>query len=210
MTISKRIATAISLVVTVLVMAGVGAPPALAESHPFLRSFGSFSNPNGIAVNEASGDVYVADLGTNTVYKFDSSGAPVNFSSLGSNALTGSATPAGSFAFPELPDTPAAIAVNNSKSPSDPSADDLYVMDAGHGTIDKFSASGKYLSQITGFAEGELLGIGVNGDGSAWGGPGIGGGVAGRSSDGAVWLGDGGDRDDAGVGSGWRCVAVQT
>ena len=46
-----------------------------------IGEFGSFSNPNGIAVDEATGDVYVADIGTNTVYKFDASGNPVNFTS---------------------------------------------------------------------------------------------------------------------------------
>jgi len=56
------------------------ASPAFAETHPFTNiSFGrsateTFSNPNGIAVDESTGDVYVTDLGTNTVSKFDSSG----------------------------------------------------------------------------------------------------------------------------------------
>ena len=54
----------------------------------------------------------------------------------------------------------------------DPSAGDLYVMDGGHGVIDKFSPEGRYLSQIGGFppstgsAEGELLGLGVDGSGT--------------------------------------------
>ena len=54
----------------------------------------------------------------------------------------------------------------------DPSAGDLYVMDAGHGVIDKFSPEGSYLSQIGGFppstgsAEGELLGLGVDASGA--------------------------------------------
>ena len=91
---------------------------------------------------------------------------------LGSNALTGIATPAGSFSFPSAYGTPAAIAVDNSTSPSDPSAGDLYVMDAGHGVIDKFSPDGEYLSQITGFApatgssERELLGLAVDASGT--------------------------------------------
>ena len=157
------------------------ASPALAESHPpaVPSSFGSFSNPNGIAVDESTGDVYVADIGTQTVYKFDASGNPVNFTAgagIGSNALTGipaqSGKPAESFSFPNVYGTPAAIAVDNSKSLSDPSAGDLYVMDAGHGVIDKFSPDGSYLSQIGGFtpstgsADGELLGLGVDGGGT--------------------------------------------
>ena len=45
-------------------------------------------------------------------------------------------------------------------------------MDGGHGVIDKFSPEGSYLSQIGGFtpstgsAEGELLGLGVDGSGT--------------------------------------------
>ncbi len=146
--------------------------PALAETHPFVSEFGSFSNPNGIAVNESSGDVYVADIGTDTVSRFDADGNPVEFPALHSNVLTGAATPAGSFSFPSLYGSPAAIAVDNSSSPSDPSAGDLYVMDAGDGVIDKFSPEGRYLSQIGGFppstgsAEGELLGLGVDESGT--------------------------------------------
>ena len=178
---SRRIATAVLLVVGVVVALGAGAPSALAETHPFLEPLGgssspdTFTNPNGIAIDESNGDVYVADLGTETVYRFDESGKPVNFSAFGTyvkgSGLTG--TPAGTFSFPSAAyGTPAAIAVDNSKSPSDSSAGDLYVMDAGHGVIDKFSPSGEYLSQITGFppatgsAEHELLGIAVDANGT--------------------------------------------
>ncbi|HTC59649.1 MAG TPA: hypothetical protein VK691_05955 [Solirubrobacteraceae bacterium] len=161
---------AVGLVVTVLVVMGVGVSPALAETHPLLTSFGRtpsepFTNPNGIAVEESTGDVYVADMGTGTVYRFDASGAPVDFSALGTNALTGGATPAKSFLFPETTGTPAAIAIDNSGSPSDPSAGDLYVMDTGHNVIDKFNAKGEYLSQITGPFSGELRGLGVEAKG---------------------------------------------
>ncbi len=159
---------------------GVTASPALAESHPKIGEFGTFSNPNGIAVDESTGDVYVADIGTQTVYKFDASGNSVNFTAgagTGTNALTGipaqSGNPAELFSFPNVYGTPAAIAVDNSKSPSDPSAGDLYVMDGGHSVIDKFSPEGAYLSQIGGFPpsygdpEGErLLGLGVDGSGT--------------------------------------------
>jgi hypothetical protein len=149
------------------------------EPHPFQNvSFGRsatepFANPNGIAVDESTGDVYVADLGADTIYKFDANGVPVDFSALGSNALTGIDTPTNEFAFPAaLPGTPAAIAVDNSTSPSDPSRGDLYVMDAGRGAIDKFSSDGKYLDQIAGYtpatgsSEHELLGVAVDGSGT--------------------------------------------
>jgi DNA-binding beta-propeller fold protein YncE len=167
MTRSRRIPTALSLAVAVIVALGAGASPALAagEAHPLLSSFGSFSSPNGIAIDESTGDVYVADIGTNTVYKFDANGKPVEFSAFHSNALTGGATPAGSFSFPLVYGTPAALAVDNSTNGSDSSRGDLYVMDAGNGVIDKFSPEGRYLSQMGGFG-GELLGLGVDGSGT--------------------------------------------
>ncbi|HWX45970.1 MAG TPA: hypothetical protein VNY52_11695, partial [Solirubrobacteraceae bacterium] len=179
MTRSRRIPTALSLAVAVIVALGAGASPALAagEAHPFLREFGrsateAFSNPNGIAIDESTGEVYVADIGTDSVYKFNANGEPEEFAALHSHALTGTTTEAKSFSFPSLYGSPAAITVDNSSSPSDPSAGDLYVMDGGHGVIDKFSPEGRYLSQIGGFtpstgvAEGELLGLGVDGSGT--------------------------------------------
>ena len=168
----------LALAVVVSAWLSLGSVLALAgEAHPLVGEFGSFSNPNGIAVDESTGDVYVADIGTDTVYRFDASGSPVNFSELGSDELPGAATPAGSFSFPSVYGSPAAIAVDNAcvqHTPAltgkaceefDPSAGDLYVMDAGHGVIDKFSPEGRYLNQMGGF-EGELLGLGVDGSGT--------------------------------------------
>ncbi len=184
MTRSRRIPTALSLAVAVIAVLGAGASPALAagDAHPLLREFArsateAFSNPNGIAIDESTGEVYVADIGTASVYKFNANGEPEEFAALHSHALTGAATPAGSFSFPSLSGSPAAIAVDNSGSPSDPSAGDLYVMDVGHGVIDKFSPEGGYLSQIGGFTPstgsaegerltGELLGLGIDGSGT--------------------------------------------
>jgi NHL repeat len=175
-----RFGVALVAVVGLWLSLGSASAFAVAEPHPKMGEFGSFSDPNGIAVDESTGDVYVADIGTQTVHRFDESGNPVNFTAgagIGSNALTGipaqSGKPAESFSFPNVYGTPAAIAVDNSRSPADPSAGDLYVMDAGHGVIDKFSASGEYLSQITGFtpagggiSEDELLGLGVDAAGT--------------------------------------------
>ncbi len=197
MTRSRRIPTALSLAVAVIVSLGAGASPALAgEAHPVLHEFGrnateAFLNPNGIAVEESTGDVYVADIATtNAVYKFDANGGPVNFNfPAGSkeapgNALKGADTPAESFSFPAEYGSPAALAVDNAcvqHTPVltgkaceefDPSAGDLYVMDSGHGVIDKFGPEGRYLTQIGGFTpatgspEGKLLGLGVDGSGT--------------------------------------------
>src|SRR5487761_1500171 len=129
----------VALAAVLGVWLSLGSVAALAgEVHPKVGEFGSFANPNGIAVDEATGDVYVAGIGANTVYKFDASGSPANFSALGSNALTHS------FSFPSRYGSPAAIAVDNAcvqHAPAltgraceefDPSAGDLYAMDGGH------------------------------------------------------------------------------
>jgi hypothetical protein len=164
----RILGAAISL--TLVVILTVGVNPALADTHPFQFSFGSLANPNGIAVDESSGDVYVADLGSSTVSqsvsKFDPAGNLIE--SWGTKGvLDGSATSAGPFAFPATEaGTPAAIAVDNSTSPSDGSRGDLYVMDAGHNVIDKFNANGETLTPITGPLAGELLGLGVDADGN--------------------------------------------
>src|SRR6185437_3886987 len=71
-----------------------------------------------------------------------------------------------SLAFPNAPDTPAAIAVDDSTSASDQSAGDLYVLDATHSKIDKFKADGTYLNQIA--LNGEALGVGVDAGGRVY------------------------------------------
>jgi hypothetical protein len=265
--------------VALLTALGFGSTLALAEVHPKIGEFGPLTNPNGIAVDESTGDVYVADLSgvseqqtvalegaptggsftlefegqktaslavgesapsgeqvqaalgelskigagnvsvtqsgglpetvtytvtfqgvlasrgvpqlvcdgsaltggsspscktaittagvENKVYKFDAEGHPVEFQALKSNVLTGFATPAESFAFPNVPGNPAAIAVDNSKNASDPSAGDVYVLDAGHEVIDKFDSTGKYLGQIAGPPEHPpFLGVGVDANGN--------------------------------------------
>jgi hypothetical protein len=173
--VPRRLLAPTIAVLAVVVGLGAGASPALAEeTHPFLGPLGGslspdkFTNPNGIAVEESTGDVYVADIATNTVYRFDASGAPVDFSALGTNALTGG--PAHSFSFLDTPGTPAEIAVDNAcvrHTPAlsgaectqfDANAGDLYVLDGGHGVIDRFNAKGEYLGPIPGPATGFALG----------------------------------------------------
>jgi phosphodiesterase/alkaline phosphatase D-like protein len=163
----------------------LNAVPALAlEEHPFLGEItgggtptGSFGGPSGVAVDEATGTLYVADIPHHSVDKLTLTGEPVNFEALGASALSGAATPAGSFAFPSesLLLTPAGVAVDN--APLSPSFNDIYVVDAGHAVIDKFAPSGAYLGQLTGTTGGPFdhegtfggpYGVGVDGSGNAW------------------------------------------
>jgi NHL repeat-containing protein len=116
---------------------------------------GQLSGPVGVAVDESSGDVYVADAGNNRVEELGAEGKYVA-------TIAGGETPAGSFS------DPSGVAVDNSSSPG---KGDLYVMDVGHHVIDVFNSSGKYLSQIRGTSssfEGELNGITVDASGDLW------------------------------------------
>jgi hypothetical protein len=128
--------------------------PALASNtHLFSSSFGSegsgvgqLSSPDGLAVNESTHDIYVADRGNHRVDEFSSSGSFVRawgwgvadgLPALETCALVcgqgSSGSEAGQFT------TPSFVAVDNSAGPS---AGDVYVADTGDGLISKFTAEG--------------------------------------------------------------------
>lgn len=145
-----------------------GAPAQALEVHKLQSSFGSagtapgeFEGPAWMAVNDstntiaepAAGDVYVVDRGNNRVERFSSTGLYLGqFNGSGTyedveeavEVKTGAAAPTGAFS------GPMEIAVDDSGSPLDPSAGDVYVVDDGHGVVDKFSPKGAYLGQLTG------------------------------------------------------------
>jgi DNA-binding beta-propeller fold protein YncE len=146
---------------------GFGGAPALA-AHVFSGSFGEagagagqFSGPSGVAVNEETGDVYVVDKGNNRVQEFNASGSAVlgEFNGVAAgHPLSG----------------PEGIAVDNSTNPLDPSRGDVYVADAGHHAVDRFSTSGVFEGQLTlakgaaGGGEEKLEGLGVDPAGTVW------------------------------------------
>ena len=170
----------------------VSTTPALAlgGKHIFSGSFGgagtsTLSEPAGVAVNESSGDVYVVDKGNNRVEYFTASGGYLGqFNGSGLLLGEGSGVPHG--VFPGQFSSPEAIAVNNAcqrhtpeltevTTPTcnefDPSNGDVYVADTGHKVIDKFSASGAYLGQLTeadGAPFGGLFGVAVDQTGTVW------------------------------------------
>jgi hypothetical protein len=115
-------------------------PPA---AHPFLRSFGSFSRPTGIAIDHATGDVYVLDVGksdfSGTVQKFDSSGHPVkSFANEGTLIVTGSLG---------ADNLPTEVAVDN--DPSSPNYGNLYVPNLLGNVVDEYNSSGHHIAQIS-------------------------------------------------------------
>jgi DNA-binding beta-propeller fold protein YncE len=161
------------------------APALAAQGHIFNGSFGSqgsgegqLSAPSDVAVNEATGDVYVADTGNDRVEYFTSAGAYAGqFNGSGEDlAVEGEAAPTGRFAtlvddqvepFDYLP---LEVAVDN--DPGSPSYGDVYVADTGHEVIDKFSSTGAYIGQLketsAGAGFGYIVGIAVDPNGGLW------------------------------------------
>jgi hypothetical protein len=141
--------------------------PALAEQWRVIGTFGgststpadpqSLSAPTWVAVSQSTNDVYVVDEKNDRVEWFDSTGKY-------EGQFNGESAPTGVFS------SPGGIAVDN--DPSSPSFEDLYVIDKGHKVVDKFSASGSYLGQITtgagGAPFGELEGVAVGSGGEVW------------------------------------------
>jgi DNA-binding beta-propeller fold protein YncE len=167
----------------------LASPVQASRGHVFERTFsepciaepceGALKAPAGLAVDEASGDIYVVDKGVNRVARFNQAGEYLSELN-GSGLLPGEETEAGAGGRPgesgggdSQPgergeatgrfSEPEGIAVDNSctlHKPQlsgseceafDPSNGDVYVVDAGfgHRVIDKYDSSGKYLGQLT-------------------------------------------------------------
>jgi DNA-binding beta-propeller fold protein YncE len=169
---------------------GVGTSTALSfRGHAFSKTFGSsgagageFDEPAGVALSEASGEVYVVDKANNRVEVFSPAGEfKGQFNGSGSyevngEAKSGPAAPAGAL------DEPSAIAVDStcarvkptekaSCESSDPSNGDVYVQDGFHNVVDKFNAEGNFLAQITVPQEGPFLNVwsvAVDAKGDLW------------------------------------------
>jgi hypothetical protein len=151
-----------------LLVVGVSAGAWAGVTHPLAGTFGAFSSPGAVAVDQSSGAVLVLDRGANQVLRFDAAGNPVDFSGLGSNVLDGSATPQGAFAFDSSPGA-AQVAVDNSGGTTD---GDVYVTDSFHNVVDVFASDGSYLGQLTDSAHtggfGETCGVAVDKTGAVY------------------------------------------
>jgi sugar lactone lactonase YvrE len=154
------------------------APAYALNRHAFSHTFGTagsqggqFNTPKGIAVNDASHDLYVVDSGNNRVERFTSTGVYIGqFDGSGTYEVEGQvehgpAAPTGAFS------NATRIAVDNSGNPLDPSEEDVYVIDRGHNVVDKFSAAGAYLGQLTTSRKRpfeKLAGVAVDTTGALW------------------------------------------
>ncbi len=163
--------------------------PAMAlrhQGHEFTKSFakkgsgdGELTAPSGIAVNEASGDIYVADKGNSRIERFNHEGVFLEAWGWGvadgkaefetcTSACQAGISGEGEAQFFE----PGAIAVDNSTASGDPSAGDVYVV-ASPGTgsnngIEKFSAAGVYKGRVTTAQVGSYGGVAVDASGNLW------------------------------------------
>jgi hypothetical protein len=172
-----------------------------ARGHEFKESFaepcpalevpcgpGKLKEPSAVAVNEASGDVYVLDQGNARVQRFSATGTYLGqfdggatFEDEGTTEPTTEAghggnpgeVETGPLAYTSQPQV-SGVAVDNAcalQTPPltgseceafDESAGSVYVLDRGHQVIDKFSAAGEYIGQIT-EANGEPFNFGEGG-----------------------------------------------
>ncbi len=151
--------------------------PALAvEKHIPLSSspFGSMSDATGLAVDQSTGNVFVADSNADVVRVFGAEGgAPAGGIP---SELTGASTPSGGFSF--FKNEATGVAVDNSCfyhklsgaacTAFDPSNGAIYVTDGNHSVVDKFIVNGKgeyeYVSQLTGFSEPVYVTVDPEGD----------------------------------------------
>ncbi|HVM32284.1 MAG TPA: NHL repeat-containing protein [bacterium] len=95
---------------------------------------GFLDNPNGIAVTPDGSKVYVADSNNNVVQVYNSGSTGLTWVSVIGDATGASSTATGKF------DSPAGLALDG--------AGNLFVADSNNARIQKFSASGKFLTSI--------------------------------------------------------------
>jgi hypothetical protein len=121
------------------------APAAFAgPSRSYTSSFGSFesSNPQALAVDQSTGDIYAVETGTGSVKRFDAAGNPKNFTAgtdVGTNSLAGIAW--GAFV------GEGEVAVDNSGGPADGA---VYVTDVASSSVKVYKTDGTSLGTLTG------------------------------------------------------------
>jgi hypothetical protein len=137
-----------SILTALVVLGGLtcwSAPALALTGHEFSFSFGAFTKPNDIAVDQANGNVFVVDSGANVVKVFGSgAGSP---SGIAPSEMTGAEAPRGPFNFGG---EPAGVAVDNSGGSSN---SDIFVSDVLNHVVDKFGPDGKYICQIRGASQ---------------------------------------------------------
>ena len=150
-----QLITAIAALFALFAITASGASAAV-PSHTYKEIFGATTTPPaferaaGMAIDPATGDVYVIDLETLTLNRYKENGEPAPFSALaGSNVIDGISgedkTPQEGILSTEGSSAEAAVAIAPASAGG--TAGDIYVTDAQQGKIDIFSSAGKYLGQ---------------------------------------------------------------
>ena len=183
---SLAIAASCAFLMTALMLATLAPGVAFAETH---RGFtghlgekgsaaGQLEEPQGVAVNDTTGDVYVVDKGNNRIDEFEANGTFVRAWGWGvADGITQKLQTCTIACFKgfagsgegEL-EAPVAVAVDNSGSASDPSKEDVYVTNSAADVIEKFSASGEFkeeLEEVEGASKG-IAGVAVDPSGNVW------------------------------------------
>jgi hypothetical protein len=119
-------------------------PPPAPPKHPVVSAtlVSGLSFPESLAVDESNGDLYVIELGTSSIARYTSAGAPHNFTAgpnAGTNKITGATFNSGS---------ENQLAVDN--APTSPFKGAFYVSN-GESEIEIFAASGEQLGALNGF-----------------------------------------------------------
>ena len=131
----------------------VGKAPPPPPKHPVVNAalVSGLSNPESLAVDQSTGDLYVSERGNSSVDRYTSAGAADNFTegpNSGSNKLTGQ---------PNCCEAENQIAFDNAAA--SPLKNSLYVTNNSNAVL-VYAGTGKQLGEITGF--GEACGVAVN------------------------------------------------
>jgi WD40-like Beta Propeller Repeat len=167
------------LIAAIALLALLAAPASAGLGREFKEIFGSAEQPafpedseghgeRGLAVDEATGDLFVIDAMAGSVSRFEPSGVPDPFSALGTNVIDGSETPQGGLSFGSANEVQVAVAPPGAVAGT---AGNIYVTQAGVKLIDVFAPSGQYLGQLTkagGANFGEPCGVTVDEAGSVY------------------------------------------
>jgi hypothetical protein len=150
-----------ALISALLLMALVGAPAQARNVRPFTgKSFGhtgtgtgNFESLGSITVDQRTGDIYVYELQSGgSIYKFNSSGEPEDFSSTKTNVINSVGIDGGA--------SEVELAVDGSTGPA---AGDIYV--ATNQAVRIYGASGALLGELTG---GETCGVATDSSGAVY------------------------------------------
>jgi hypothetical protein len=142
---------ALAALLALCLLAFASAPALAGQTRKLLNTFGSLSNPQGVAIDQSSGDVYVADTGNHRIEKFDAlgnfllafgadvGGAGVNTCTSALTCVAGTPGSApGQFTTAEF------LAVDNDSASA--SFHDVYVADTADNKVSKFDSSGNLVA----------------------------------------------------------------